>query len=80
MNKNSTIGGKSHKQEPEEIYGSRFRKIRTGGTAVGCSCAMGGGTKWDNDKACACVVVGFGNSRDGEERCFCALAGFGYDY
>ena len=52
-----------------------------GGTAVGCTCAMGGGgAKDDNDKTCACVVAGLGYSKDGEERCFCALGGFGYDY
>ena len=52
-----------------------------GGTAVSCSCALGGGgTKDDNDKTCACVAAGFGYCKDGTKRCFCALAGFGYDY
>ena len=52
-----------------------------GGTAVNCSCAVGGGGKKDdNDKTCACVATGLGYSKSGENRCFCALAGFGYDY
>ena len=50
-----------------------------GGGDVSCACAMGGGTKDNNDKTCACVLAGAGYSTSGRERCVCGFAGYGYD-
>ena len=47
--------------------------------AYSCACVMGGGTKDDNDKTCACVLAGVGYTDEKAERCMSGFAGYGYD-
>lgn len=67
-------------KEPAELSDDELDSV-AGGTAVTCSCALGGGGAGDdNDKTCACVALGLGFCDDGDERCFCPIAGMGYGY